>query len=141
MAKSTLSCGCEYTESDPGIFSMWKDGEAYAGIPVNAYGPICKQHFKLFRAVELSRGDQEIVEDMVETDEFAMMDKQELDRIVSGALLDFLGFLAVGGENEDFNSKVFQRDFPTIEDLERFARERGLSLTADRIQDWNKIFQ
>jgi hypothetical protein len=141
MAKSTLSCGCEYTESDPGIFSMWKDGETYAGIPVNAYGPICIQHFKLFRAVELSHDDQEILEDMVETDELAMMDKQELNRIVSGALLDFLGFLAVGREDEEFNPKIWGDGFPTIHDLEQFAKERGLTMTAERTQNWNRIFQ
>jgi len=68
------------------------------------------------------------------------MDKEELNNIISGALLDFLGFLAVGDEDEEFNPKMLERDFPTIEDLIEFSEARGLSLVASRISNWNRIW-
>ena len=140
MGKHTLSCGCKADSVSSGILASWDGGEDFDGSIIREYGYVCQEHMEKFKGIAVLGIEESELRGMDEQDELAMMDKQELNRIVSGALLDFLGFLAVGGEDEEFSSKMFQRDFPTIEDLQCFAQERGIILTTERAQNWNRIF-
>jgi hypothetical protein len=141
MGDIILSCGCNSKDGDKeAIFASWDGSEDFDGGITREYGYVCREHFEKYGTIGVLAIEETDFKQMDEQDEFAQMDREELNKIITGALLDFFSFLAVGGENEEFKSKMFA-NFPTIEDLERFARERGLFLKEERTHDWNKIFQ
>ena len=142
MGKLILSCGCEQiTGVKEGIFASWDGPEDFDGGTTREYGYVCQEHFEKYKGFGVLAIEEADFKQMDEQDEFAQMDREELNKIITGALLDFLGFLAVGDEDEEFNPKVWSDGFPTIHDLERFAKERGLTMNAERTLNWNRIFQ
>ena len=117
MGKLILSCGCEQiTGVKEGVFASWDGPEDFDGGITREYGYVCQEHFEKYKGIGVLAIEEAALKQMDEQDEFAQMDREELNKIITGALLDFLGFLS-GDDGEDtFHERLH-------EDLEKLGKK------------------